>query len=683
MSSLHRFPSVCPAKPNRVASRRARIRFIVLAAVGAFACNANDRVTTPDLVELKSITIDSGGRILERGERDTLTATVLDRVGSQVKVPLVWRSSNEKVAVFDPGGQFVALDTGTTAVVAVSLGVVSQPVAFRVVWLGPAKIAAGSWTARTSSPDVTLADSVRVTVTNVAGAPVAGAKVAFSVTEGGGAMSPAIATTGPTGTAAAAWTLGGSAGANTVSASVVGEDGTSNPFVANNAVTFEVKTYQALVIDAGNNQVGQVLSGLPISPAVKLVDSLGAPRAGVPVSFTAFGNSSVANTVVSTGADGVATAGKWTLGDIPGAQSLVARFEDAQVTLSASATGSPVYYTPAEVVAGGFSTCARETSGTVKCWGEVPQIGSGGASSVSTPTSVQGALVATSISGSPTHYCATGGTGAASCWGLNALVDPSGLTTNAGSPTVLPGSITWGSIAPGLAHSCGISSSQDAYCWGNNASGQLGDNTNATRFVPGLVTGGFKYSKIAGGTDHSCALTTGGVVLCWGGNQFGQIGDGTTTSRTGATTVAGGLTFQSVGVGDGHSCGLATDGKVFCWGRITSQSTPTAFAGAPTFVSLSVGAAHACALTADGTAYCWGANSSGQLGDSTTVSRITPTRLAGGFRFTQVSAGHQHTCGLTTAGTVACWGLNRSGELGNNILSIRTVPRRVVVGVIP
>lgn len=677
-------------QPSILISRRPSIqpavRRLTIFLVLALACRSAESITLPGLVELKTITIDSVTQlVLERGSRDTLSATTIDKNGRKVVIPVAWRSANDKIATFERGGAIVAIDTGLTTIVATSLGVVSPPVAVRVNWFGPAGIVAGTWTRKNAtSPNATLTDSLRVVVTNIYGAKVPNAKVLFTVTEGGGSVSPSTTTTGPMGIAAAQWTLGPATGRNTVTASVIRDDGTLNPLVAGNLVTFSINSYNALTLEAGDNQTGQILSELPVASSVKLVDSLGVPRTGVPVVFTAFQNGRVATPVVSTDANGVASPGKWTLGDIPGQQFLEAKVEDAKISLRANATGTPIYYTPASVAAGGFSTCALESGGTVKCWGASPQNGSGTDSSFSTPRAVSGSLTAASLAGGSTHYCALTSAGAVWCWGLNALTDTAGDTLTTNKPRRLQSGTAWSQMSTGFSHNCGIGG-QAAYCWGNNAAGQLGDLTTTNRFVPAPVTGGFRFSQLSSGTNHSCGLATDGTALCWGGNGAGQIGDGTSTARTSPTSVTGGQTFQSVGAGEGFTCGLTTQGQAYCWGGLsgTPQSTPTSYTGAPTFTSLSAGGAHACALTADGVAYCWGSNAWGQLGDSTTTTRASPTAVAGGMRFAQISAGYQHTCARATDGAVACWGRNTAGELGNNASAFQTTPRFIVLGVTP
>src|SRR5688572_27332559 len=311
--------------------RRCAIALTVL----FISCRDNGPITPTPTVELGEIIVPGGPRVLERGEKDTLTATLLDKEGDTVAVPVVWRSANERIAIFERGGALVARDTGTTAVVAVSLGVVSNPVIVRVVWLGAGKIEADTtWSAQQArSPGATIADSVRVRVTNIQGASVAGVRVEFTVTMGGGSVSPAIDTTDANGVASAQWTLGPETGVNTVSASVIRDDGTLNPFVPSNAVTFTTTSYLPLIVERGDNQSGQILSALSETPAVKLVDSLGVPRPGVPVVFTAFSNGRVATPSVSTDANGIASPGTWTLGDLPGEQLLEARAEDAEITL--------------------------------------------------------------------------------------------------------------------------------------------------------------------------------------------------------------------------------------------------------------------------------------------------------------------------------------------------------------
>jgi alpha-tubulin suppressor-like RCC1 family protein len=71
--------------------------------------------------------------------------------------------------------------------------------------------------------------------------------------------------------------------------------------------------------------------------------------------------------------------------------------------------------------------------------------------------------------------------------------------------------------------------------------------------------------------------------------------------------------------------------------------------------------------------YCWGANTSGQLGDGTTIDRMTPVLAGSGRSFFMASAGGSHTCGvaaqsgppLTGSGDAYCWGSNSNGQLGD------------------
>jgi alpha-tubulin suppressor-like RCC1 family protein len=89
----------------------------------------------------------------------------------------------------------------------------------------------------------------------------------------------------------------------------------------------------------------------------------------------------------------------------------------------------------------------------------------------------------------------------------------------------------------------------------------------------------------------------------------------------------------------------------------------------------------AAAYGAPFTVCAWGLNSSGQLGDNTTVNKSSPVSVVGGFLdWCQVSAGAAHTAAIRTNGSLWAWGCNSCGQLGDNTSIIKSSPVSVVGG---
>ncbi len=93
---------------------------------------------------------------------------------------------------------------------------------------------------------------------------------------------------------------------------------------------------------------------------------------------------------------------------------------------------------------------------------------------------------------------------------------------------------------------------------------------------------------------------------------------------------------------------------------------------------ITAGTNHSCAGNEAGAWYCWGLNTTGQLGDGTTVNRYAPTPVVGG-PYTQVDGGEQHSCALTASGVASCWGNSSNGALGNGVLAWGMVTTPVAV----
>jgi alpha-tubulin suppressor-like RCC1 family protein len=364
-----------------------------------------------------------------------------------------------------------------------------------------------------------------------------------------------------------------------------------------------------------------------------------------------------------------------------------------------------------QIAAGGGTsdhTCARSTTGAVRCWGRNlnGQLGNGGTTDSPTAVAVSGLGAASTVAVGSRHTCAVV-SGAVKCWGANFDGQLGDNTTDPSSTPVPTGltsarSLTAGGDVDGHGHSCALLTNNTVWCWGDNAYGQLGDASYIDRLVPTATVELASISILSAGASHACAVDTAGVVKCWGRNDDGQLGDGTTNSSNVPVKV-GLTTVTAVGAGAYHTCNVLLDKTVTCQGYNVygqlgngtfSDSSPSAVPVQDLTNAIAVEASfeHSCALVAGGSAKCWGYNEHGQLGNGTVtatspwgIATAVQVKNAGGTALTGISAlavGELHSCALINAGpagTVKCWGYNGFGQLGDGTGTSSAAPVDVKV----
>lgn len=196
----------------------------------------------------------------------------------------------------------------------------------------------------TATVGAALADSIAVRVELASGDPVPGATVTWTVTGGGGSVSPATSTTQADGATRARLTLGTAAGAHVVTASV------SNLTPAVISVTGTPDVPFTVTKTGGDAQTGVVAEALTQPLTIRVADRYGNAVPNVGVTWA-----SSAGTIVpggnATDASGHAGA-TWTLGQASGTQTSTATVTGmVPAEFTAVARAGPV--TSLSVVAGG------------------------------------------------------------------------------------------------------------------------------------------------------------------------------------------------------------------------------------------------------------------------------------------------------------------------------------------
>lgn len=389
--------------------------------------------------------------------------------------------------------------------------------------------------------------------------------------------------------------------------------------------------------------------------------------------------------------------GNYSSGQLGEAHALVQSSPNQVVGLG---TGSGV----AAISAGGGFGLALKDDGSVVSWGANGAGQLGDNSTTNRPAPVAVATLGTgsgvkAISAGRDHVLALKDDGSVLSWGGNGNGQ---LGTNDTMARKMPGPVSGlgtGSgvvaVVAGPARSMALKSDGTVWSWGANAGGPLGDGTTMQRLTPVQVHGvndaGFltDVTAIASCNWASYALRSSGEILAWGYNGVAAIGDGTRdNSRLLPTPVSGlgsGSDAKVLAAYFGSALVAKGDGTVLGWGanvggpigdgtsalRVVPTQAYGLGAGSGV-VGLAGGTAHTLALKADGSVLAWGSNSSGQLGDGTTMPRLTPAPLTGLAQVKQLSAypgdGGNFSLALLTDGKVLAWGGNSNSQLGDGTM---------------
>jgi alpha-tubulin suppressor-like RCC1 family protein len=339
------------------------------------------------------------------------------------------------------------------------------------------------------------------------------------------------------------------------------------------------------------------------------------------------------------------------------------------------------------IAVGEYHACALISGGTIKCWGddEAGELGNGRVTDDEfTPVTVQGISTATAVAAGGFSTCALITNGTVECWGS----DSNGQLGNGHSggtsdvPVAVSGISDAASITVGEQFACARLTADGADCWGTDNVGQLGNgSTSAAQATPVAVAGlTGPIAQLSAGAGHACGLLPGGSVECWGLNNDDQVGEPSSSAQSvDAPNPVVIAAVTSIAAGGSHTCARISGGTVNCWGddaqgalgndSTVSSAGPVPVSGLTTAQSISTGDTDSCAVLVGGLVRCWGDNRYGQLGDgSVNQQQLVPTPLAATAY--QVSAHVKHT--TITLGTKATFTGTVSPRDPRATLSIET-----------
>lgn len=115
-------------------------------------------------------------------------------------------------------------------------------------------------------------------------------------------------------------------------------------------------------------------------------------------------------------------------------------------------------------------------------------------------------------------------------------------------------------------------------------------------------------------------------------------------------------------------------------GTTVSKSSPVQISNSFDWAAISCGVGFTGALKNNGELYTWGANLVGQLGNNTRLDSNMPTQIMTDKIFRNIFCGNFNSVAITNDGRLWMWGSNFNGHLGDNTRNARSSPVQTIAG---
>jgi alpha-tubulin suppressor-like RCC1 family protein len=266
-------------------------------------------------------------------------------------------------------------------------------------------------------------------------------------------------------------------------------------------------------------------------------------------------------------------------------------------------------------------------------------------------------------------------------WGGSSLRGDGGaLLGNASSPVQIGVLTNWLKVSATYdATALALKTDGSLWAWGRSGGGnygELGQNNTRESQTPVRIGSLNNWLNIAAGNYYSTAINTSGTLFLWGNNSNNNILlQLDNQSRSSPVQIDNRpLNWSIVKHGSGFGAGIKNNGTLWVWGAnsfgqlglnistITYRSSPVQLGSSNIWKNIFPGLYSTHAIDNNSQLWGWGGNSSGQLGDNTTVNKSSPVQIGSPYYdWSMITSSYDTTLGITKKGNLYWWGTNAYG----------------------